>query len=296
MKYNINNKPLICMQTNSTCYKATSTMTPLGILWHSTGANNPNLKRYVQPNDNDVNYQQMINLIGVNKNRNDYNHASYQSGLNAWIGKLANGSITSIQTMPWNFKPWGCGQGKKGSCNDAWIQFEICEDSLNDRDYFNKVYEEACQLTAYLCSLYHINPKGTVSYKGLKVPTILCHADSYKLGLGSNHGDVLHWFTRYGKTMDDVRNDVAALMANSPVVKQEEEEVTQEQFNTMMNNWIAEQAKKDASTWSADAREWAERNGLVSGDTNGQKMYKKILTREELIAVLYRALHRNFID
>lgn len=96
--------------------------------------------------------------------------------------------------------------------------------------------------------------------------------------------------------MDDVRNDVAALMANSPVVKQEEEEVTQEQFNTMMNNWIAEQAKKDASTWSADAREWAERNGLVSGDTNGQKMYKKVLTREELIAVLYRALHRNFMD
>jgi hypothetical protein len=47
MKYNINNKPLICMQTNSTCYKKTSTMTPLGILWHSTGANNPNLKRYV---------------------------------------------------------------------------------------------------------------------------------------------------------------------------------------------------------------------------------------------------------
>ena len=67
----------------------------------------------------------MINLIGVNNNRNDYNHASYQSGLNAWIGKLANGSITSIQTMPWNFKPWGCGSGKKGSCNDAWIQFEI---------------------------------------------------------------------------------------------------------------------------------------------------------------------------
>ena len=43
MKYNANNKPLVCMMTNSTCYKQTRTMTPVGVLWHSTGANNPNL-------------------------------------------------------------------------------------------------------------------------------------------------------------------------------------------------------------------------------------------------------------
>ena len=56
MKYNASNKPLVCMQTNSTCYKQTRKMTPLGILWHSTGANNPNLKRYVQPLSTDSNY------------------------------------------------------------------------------------------------------------------------------------------------------------------------------------------------------------------------------------------------
>jgi hypothetical protein len=47
MKYNANNPPLVCMMTNSTCYKQTRTMNPVGVLWHSTGANNPNLKRYV---------------------------------------------------------------------------------------------------------------------------------------------------------------------------------------------------------------------------------------------------------
>lgn len=296
MKYNSNNKPLICMQTNSTCYKQTTTMKPIGILWHSTGANNPALKRYIQPLKTDTNYKQMIQLIGVNKNKNDYNSASYQSGLNAWIGKLENGQITTIQSMPWNYRPWGCGSGKKGTCNDGWIQFEICEDSLNDINYFNQVYEEACQLTAYLCKIYNINPNGYVMKNGVKVPTILCHADSYKLGLGSNHGDVLHWFNRYGKTMNDVRARVVELLQITNIPIEEEEELTQEQFNNMMNNWIAEQAKKDASSWSADARQWAEKNGLVSGDTNGQKMYKKVLTREELIAVLYRALHRNILD
>ena len=33
--------------TNNDCYKAGKTITPKGIMVHSTGANNPNLKRYV---------------------------------------------------------------------------------------------------------------------------------------------------------------------------------------------------------------------------------------------------------
>jgi hypothetical protein len=64
----------------------------------------------------------------------------------------------------------------------------------------------------------------------------------------------------------------------------------------MMNNWLAEQAMKQPATWSADARNWGETNGLINGDEKGNKMYQKFLTREEFIAVLYRALHRNFID
>ena len=301
MKYNTTNKPLICMQTNSTCYKSTRTMTPVGVLWHSTGANNPNLNRFIQPLATDSNYNEMIKLLGKNKYNNDYNHASYQSGLNCWIGKLADGTVTTVQTMPWNYRPWGCGSGSKGSCNNGWIQFEICEDDLNDINYFNKIYKEACEITAYLCKIYNLNPKGFVKMNGINVPVILCHADSYKLGLGSNHGDVLHWFSKYGKTMENVRNDVAALMENTsiPTVKpeiEEEEEMTQEQFNVMMNNWIAEQAKKAPGDWSADAREWGERNGLINGDSSGNKMYKKLISREEFIAVLYRALHRNFID
>ena len=114
--------------------------------------------------------------------------------------------------MPWDYKPWGCASGQKGSCNNGWIQFEICEDGLKDKTYFEAVYKEACELTAYLCDMFNIDPKGTVSMNGVKVPTILCHADAYNLGLGSNHGDVLHWFPKFGKDMDDVRADVKKIM------------------------------------------------------------------------------------
>ena len=212
MKYSEKNKPMVCMMTQSTCYRRTQKMQVKGVLWHSTGANNPTLKRYVQPDDNAENKDLMIKVIGKNAYGNDWNHMSVQAGLNAWIGKLADGNVTAVQTMPWNFRPWGCGSGSKGSCNTGWIQFEICEDGLNDREYFEKVYKEACELTVYLCKMYGIDPKGSVRYNGVTVPTILCHADSHKLGLGSNHGDVLHWFPKFGKNMDTVRADVAALM------------------------------------------------------------------------------------
>jgi hypothetical protein len=159
----------------------------------------------------------MIKILGKNANENDWNHVSHQAGLNCWIGKLANGEVTTVQTMPWNYRSWGCGSGSKGSCNNGWIQFEICEDDLSNEEYFNKIYKEGCEITAYLCKMYNLNPKGTVKTNGVNIPVILDHATAYKLGFGSNHGDIQHWFKKYGKTMDNVRNDVAKLMEEIPV-------------------------------------------------------------------------------
>lgn len=212
LKYTDNNPPFICMQKNSTCYKGTGKMQIKGVLWHSTGANNTWLKRYVQPYEGDAGYNDAIAKLGKNVNKNDWNHITRQAGLNAWVGKMADGIVGCVQTMPWDYRPWGCGSGPKGSCNDGWIQFEICEDGLANETYLKQVYEEACQLTAYLCKKYNIDPNGTVNFKGVNVPTILCHADSNALGLGSNHGDINHWFPKFGKSMATVRADVAKLM------------------------------------------------------------------------------------
>lgn len=76
----------------------------------------------------------------------------------------------------------------------------------------------------------------------------------------------------------------------------QKQELTQEQFNQMMDVWLAEQAKKQPGDWSKEARDWGERNGLIKGNSNGDGMYKKLMTREEFIVVLYRALHRLFIQ
>ena len=53
--------------TNNAYYKAGRQITPKGIMVHSTGANNPNLKRYVGPDDG---------LLGKNQYNNHWNRAT----------------------------------------------------------------------------------------------------------------------------------------------------------------------------------------------------------------------------
>lgn len=288
MKYTEKNKPIQCMMTQSTCYKGTGKMTPKGVLWHCTGANNPSIKRYVQPYVGDPNYDYFMKLLGTNKNGNDWNHIYIKAGVNAWIGKLADGTVTTIQTLPWEYMPWGCGQGKRGSCNNGWIQFEICEDSLNDKDYFEKVYREACELTAYLCKVYGIDPQAKVLHCGIDVPTILCHYDSHNLGLGSNHGDVYGWFNRYGRTMQDVRDDVYKIMNGM-----EDEDMDVSRFKELWSEMRKELQDNDSGQWSAEARQWAIDNGLIAGNgetVNGQPNYMwcDLLTREQAVTLFFR--------
>lgn len=217
MKYSSSNQPIQCLMTNSTCYKGTYRQTPVGVLWHCTGANNPNVSRYVQPSDNDPNRANILRVIGKNQYGNDWNHVYVEAGVNAFIGKLADGSVETVQVMPWDYRAWGVASGYRGSCNNGWIQFEICEDNLLNPTYFNACYKEACELTAYLCRMYGINPNGNVSVNGANIPTVLCHYDSYKYGMGSGHYDIYNWFDKYGKDMTDVRRDVTALMNNIPM-------------------------------------------------------------------------------
>lgn len=64
--------------------------------------------------------------------------------------------------------------------------------------------------------------------------------------------------------------------------------MTQEKFNKMAGNWLASLGKQDPSDWSAEARKWAESNGFIKGDGDGNFQYKRPLTREEYVEMEYR--------
>lgn len=67
----------------------------------------------------------------------------------------------------------------------------------------------------------------------------------------------------------------------------EEQEMTQEMFNSMMKKYMEDLAKEAPSEWSAEARAWAEGKNIIRGDENGNKKYMAFLTREEMAQILF---------
>lgn len=184
---------------NNPCFKTGRSIVPKGIMVHSTGANNPTLKRYVGPDDG---------LLGKNLYNNHWNQdkpGMRQVCVHAFIGKLADGSIATYQTLPWNHRGWHAG----GSANNTHISFEICEDGLTDAAYFHAVYKEAVELCAFLCKRYSLDP----AQDGV----LIGHYEGYRRGIANNHADPGRWFLRFGKSMDSFRADVKALITGGGV-------------------------------------------------------------------------------
>ncbi len=190
------------------CYLAAQKMTPKGIVVHSTGANNPYLKRYVDaPED-----------VGVNLYGNHWNvekPGGSKVCVHAFIGYDKDKQIRVAEILPLDICCWGIGRGSKGSYNydPAYIQFEICEDGLTDEGYYKNVFAVAAAYCAELCQMY-----------GISASCIVGHCEAYKQGYGSNHGDPEHWMKRFGETMDDFREQVSALLKSGETTEEKTSE------------------------------------------------------------------------
>ena len=198
-----------CILTANDCYKKGEKITggkPQGIVVHSTGANNKELRRYVQPHITDDNYNNILADIGKNVYGNHWNQSGgRQVCVHAFIGVNAKDEVETYQTLPFDMCCWGVGKGSKGSYNNnpqAYIQFEICEDGLTDEKYFNAVFKEAIEFCAYLCITHDIS-----------VDKICSHKEAHAKGYGSNHGDCDHWLKKFGKDMHWFRSEVEKLLA-----------------------------------------------------------------------------------
>ena len=170
-------------------------MAARGIVVHSTGANNPLLRRYVQPDDG---------YLGVNVYENSVNREDVYVIAHAYIGKDKDGRVRCYQVLPFDIACWSAGRGTNGSYNydpQGHIQFEICEDGLTDENYFNAAFECAAEFCAYLCKAFN-----------LSVDTICSHKEAHARGYASNHGDPENWLEKFGKTMDWFRDTVRALI------------------------------------------------------------------------------------
>ena len=245
--------------THNDCYLRGRTIRPRGVMVHSTGANNPYLRRYIAPDDG---------RLGTPSPRH-WNQGGVGACVHAMIGKLADGSVCTYQTLPWTMRGWHCGR----SGNDTHIAFEICEDGLTDEGYFHATYQAAVDLTAYLCRRFSLDP--------LADGVVLCHSEGYKRGIASNHADVMHWWGRYGVSMDNFRRDVAEKMKGG------ERDLTEQEVRAIIREELAAaQAARDklpASDWAAEKLKQAKAAGITDGTRP-----RGFATREEVALMVQK--------
>lgn len=249
--------------THNDCYIKGRTIKPKGVMVHSTGAANPWLRRYVAPDDG---------RLGEPSSRH-WNQGGVGACVHAMIGKAADGSVAVYQTLPWTMRGWHCGR----SGNDTHIAFEICEDSLTDEVYFRQTYRAAVELTAYLCLQYHLDPEAD--------GVVLCHSEGYARGIASNHADVMHWWRKFGATMDDFRAAVALEMARV----QGGDDMTEAQVRQIVREEIAalqlQRAELPPSNWAKDQLAAAVAAGITDG-----KRPQSHATRQEVAIMVRKAM------
>ena len=135
--------------------------------------------------------------------------------------------------------------------------------------YFAQVYQEAAELTAMLCRQYGLDP--------LADGVVICHQEGFRRGVASNHADVLHWFPKMGKPMDDFRAEVARLMKG-------EDDVTYEQWKEFMEQYRQELGQQPAPDWGEKELERAKELGLTDGSRP-----QDLATRQEVASMIIRA-------
>ena len=208
---------------NNLCYKAAQKMTPKGIVVHSTGANNPYLKRYVDAPDQ----------VGINQYGNHWNQPKPDGRkvcVHAFIGYDKDKEVRVAEILPLDICCWGVGSGSKGSYNynPAYIQFEICEDKLTDKVYYKKAFSVAAEYCAELCRFYSISADKIVGY-----------CEAYRLGYGSNHSDPEHWMKNFGETMDDFRKLVSEILKSNNKEKEKSQETASENNSIVKGDLVS---------------------------------------------------------
>lgn len=123
----------------------------------------------------------------------------------------------------------------------------------------------------------------------LTVGQIAEHFLNKKGGIGV-YKNFTHVDTRATRSRWDQRSGHQVAVSGWP--GWEEPEMTQAQFDSMMEDYLARLAQQEPSDWSKEEREWCEDNGLIKGDENGDKQYKMFVTREQMAVFMQRLAKR----
>lgn len=196
----------------------------------------------------------------------------------------------------WQYNPdpkarycWAVGGGRQSAYGGSFygkaknsnsISIEMCVKTrggktANSPDWYftDETIAAAVELTRYLMELYNV-----------PVERVIRHFDV----TGKFCPGVVGWNAPSGS--ESAWKDFQARIASNQQTE-EDDDMTQEQFNRMMDNYLAERAQLPDAAWGAEweeAKRWAEENGIILGDENGNKQYQAWTTRQALVLMLCR--------
>lgn len=272
--------------TKNPCYKENRAISVKGLMLHSVGCPQPNPEVFVKNWDKSTCKVCVHGFIGDTK---------------AYI-TLPCLEKTSTSKLGVAHRGWHCGKGTKGSANNTHIGFEMCEPSYiqytggsnfictnNQKavEFVEKTTRNAVEIFAKLCKYHNLDP--------LKDGVIISHSEGAARGIASSHGDPAHLWRGLGMdwTMDKFRQEVYKRMHEKDIIKEEDEDMTVDKFKELWTEVRKELQDNDCASWSADARNWAIKNGIVSGGEklpNGEPnyMWQDMVTREAAVCLFYR--------
>jgi len=255
--------------TKNPCYKAGKKITVKGLMLHSVGCPQPSAAVFIK-----------------NWNSESYDKACVHSFIDG-----NNGTV--YQTLPWNHRGWHGG----GSSNNTHIGVEMCEpacikytggatftcsDTATARVVAKRTYDAAVELFAYLCKEYKLDPTAD--------GVIVSHAEGYKRGIASNHGDPEHLWKQLnmGYTMDGLRKAVKAAMGEGTsedtgdTASKEYPEKLTSGYYRVRKTWADSKSQVGAYRILSNAKSKADENkGYSVFDNDGNVVYAPSATKAE---------------
>lgn len=180
--------------------------------------------------------------------------------------------------------------GISGSMNDHQaITIEVACESYHPYEVTPAAYEALINLLVDICKR---NPKiGRLRWQG----------DKSLVGNVAEQNMTVHrWFANKACPGDylylrhaEIAAEVNRRLDNNTIKIDEDEDMDVVRFKELFDEMRSEFRDNDSANWSKEARDWAVNTGLINGNgktVNGEPngMWEDLLTREQLVTVLYR--------
>lgn len=181
--------------------------------------------------------------------------------------------------------------GISGSINDhRAITVEVASDTSPPYAITDAAYESLIKLLVDICKRYP------------NINRLRWQANKDLVGnVGEQNITAHRWFAAtdcpgdYIYThMSNIVEEVNRRLDNEiNKIEEDDSDMTVERFKELWTEMRKDLQDNDAGQWSQEAREWALSSGLIQGsgvtnDGEPNAMWEDLLTREQLIAVLYR--------